>query len=650
MDFLFESTSLKKATFDKMDINKIQYNGTTVWTAADEHPYYFTLTSDGAAYEISLNDSARYTFTSSTLTLPTTYNGKPIRGIADYGFSEEEDAEGDCWTSFINTVKTLIIPDAANCYTYIGKEAFFSSHLTRVEIQSTRMAEIGVQAFCGASLTSINLDAITASLTVENSAFENCFGLKAISFPSNTYALLPNCLCTRGDTLVVYLRNNPRLYGIFSDDSWGAFPYVYCNFGEDSVVWGNFSDTSAPTQVQGWGATFRSSVDDWQIFYGYAPSTDNFDYDDDNGMISLDYAATSIALKQINLPITHDGYPVTWIDHISIRGDYSDSVSIHIPASIEGGDDYAITGSITNGKAIRTVQYDNAFGDMHWNIEKPIKHLIVPNFATDTRLTEIFYWEISDSGFLDINSGELTESITILPTYKTALSGGGVNSVYFPKLKYFYAPKNIVEFPYGYFENLTTLVNYPFTNKVWTWNITDDEDNDSTHYFGDNTSSTQSENDAVRIKWLIKQFKEPNNSYSDVIAYTALSKLTFPTLSSSNVGYNGRNYYWAIEITNSNSQAVNLVLSCPKQVTTSDSDGNYGYVYDPFASTSALTKITVPASSTTTVQAVIPVSSGYSRPYILFETSSSAKGYYRVAYPGINVESGSVSYYRYDDN
>lgn len=648
MNFTMNGTAPKTVQWNGADVEKILYNGSVVWQAADEHPYVFTLTSDDAAYEIGLNASARYTFTSDTLTLPTSYNGKPIRGIESYGFSEDgTTTTTSCWTSFKNTVKTLIIPNATNCYTYIGEKGFYKTHLSRVDIQSTRMASIGESAFENSQLTSINLDPITASLWVEESVFSGCNNLKAISFPASTYVLRTDCLYTGGDTLVVYLKGNPRVYGIFGDDSWGCHPYVYCGFSEDSVVWGGYSDTSAPDDIQGWSLMFQEAIDNWQIFYDYEPSrlVSCSKYGNE-WYAYLSYTASSSSAIQINLPITYNGYPITAIDNIYISGGHPDTVSIHIPASIEYLTDDAVAGSFTTGSAIKTVQYDNCFGriDGDFCFSAPITNLIIPNGA-NFNVANMFQTEFNDDyTALSVNAGKRTQSITFLPSYCSALTNpGGLNSTLFPALTTVKAPENVSRFSYGFFSGLSTLTNFPFAYNLWTWDVTDEEGEDYTYYFGDNTG-TAAENTKTRISWLVGQKQEAGEVYSVVDAYTALSKISIGT-QTGGVGYNGQKYYYSISITNGNSYAIPLVLSCPKQTTATNGGG---VVYDPFASTSVLTNISVPANETTSFQAILGASSGYSRPYVLFETTGGKKGYYQVAYPVQNALSTS-NYSMYDD-
>lgn len=647
MGFLFDSTSLRGAKFNGVDIKDIYYNGEAVWSAADNSPFRYNLTTDGEAYEIGLKCDGNYTFTSKVLELPISYNGKPIRGISQHGF-DESDASGPTFESYVATVDTLIIPDGENCYTYIADKGFANSHLKRVEIKSTRMADIGEEAFIQASsLTSINLDAITASLVVGYKAFDSCENLLAITFPASTKKLCADSLYICSDSFVVYFKGCPTLYSVFGDDSWGIAPLVYCNFNEDAAVWTSYSDASMPEGITGWSASFRASISDWQIIYDYAPSNDYFNYDGDptyDGCqeISLSIIEKNEEAHDIVLPITHDGYPVTSIGLISYSALRKETdCTVRIPASIGRLQQGAIQGFYkTESTGVYSqIRYDGLFGSMDSGcFEAGTITLILPWLSESRTVQELFN---------STSNANTVKYLTMLKSNRTKLNGEPLAGL--EKISTITLPDNITSFQYGYFYGCDRLANFPLTSKIWRWTEEYQSGNDDPvtyiHYLGNNTG-TSSQNTQSRIRQLALQGeKNPDSTYSMCTPFDP-EKMSFT--GGTALGYNGANYYWNLFVKNNTGMPQELVLSCAKGYT---STGSGATAYDPHRDDSIVTRVTVEKGDSTVVVAIPSANyTQYSRPYVFLETQTCGAEYpyYHLAYPSTPTGT-STAYVKYSN-
>lgn len=108
----------------------------------------FTLTSDGSSYEVSnLND-----FTVTSVTVPSTYNGKAVTGIAKKAFSKF-DEENNCY--FKNTtLKTVTLPDSV---IKIGSNSFLNfAELETFNIGNKNFKFVGDDVFCDCGKLNIN--------------------------------------------------------------------------------------------------------------------------------------------------------------------------------------------------------------------------------------------------------------------------------------------------------------------------------------------------------------------------------------------------------------------------------------------------------------------------------------------------------------
>ena len=144
--------------------------------AASTSDLTFTLNATGDGYLVSkCNTSA-----SGSLTIPASYNGKPVTGIGDSAFS---------WCTSLTNVT---IPDSV---TSIGYLAFNNCQkLTSFTIPNS-VTSIGNRAFFSCtSLTSITIsDSVT---TIEDSAFSCCTSLTSITIPDSVTSIGDNAFNT----------------------------------------------------------------------------------------------------------------------------------------------------------------------------------------------------------------------------------------------------------------------------------------------------------------------------------------------------------------------------------------------------------------------------------------------------------------------
>lgn len=137
----------------------------------------YTLNSDGMYYSVT----GIGTYTGSEITIPSTYNGKPVKEIGQAAFF------------YCKTIRSVIIPDGV---TSIGARAFYAcNNLVSVEIPDS-VADIGEKAFLACkSLKSV---VIPGSLdSIPDNAFQTCTALSELAIPEGVktigYAAFYEC-------------------------------------------------------------------------------------------------------------------------------------------------------------------------------------------------------------------------------------------------------------------------------------------------------------------------------------------------------------------------------------------------------------------------------------------------------------------------
>lgn len=134
-------------------------------SAASESDLTFVLNDDGNGYTVTAHNN----YISGSLTIPSSYNGKPITSIGDYAF---EDCAG---------LTNVIIPDSI---VTIGFRAFSSCRNISKLIIPDSVTAIDGQAFYGCTILSgITIPDGVTSIGYE--AFRFCYALKNITIPDS---------------------------------------------------------------------------------------------------------------------------------------------------------------------------------------------------------------------------------------------------------------------------------------------------------------------------------------------------------------------------------------------------------------------------------------------------------------------------------
>ncbi|MBR5452321.1 MAG: leucine-rich repeat protein [Clostridia bacterium] len=193
-------------------------------SAASTSNLTFTLNDDGESYYVGdCNESAN-----GILTIPSTYNGKPVTSIGNYAFydcsrltsitipdsvtSIGEDAFSHC-----DFLTSITIPDSV---TSIGNWAFsYCSSLTSIVIPNS-VTSIGSDAFYNCSrLTSITIpDSVTS---IGDEAFYYCKSLKSIT--------IPNSVTSIGGSAFYYCERLTSITIPNSVTSIGRYAFSYCS-------------------------------------------------------------------------------------------------------------------------------------------------------------------------------------------------------------------------------------------------------------------------------------------------------------------------------------------------------------------------------------------------------------------------------------
>lgn len=152
-------------------LSEVDFSGLfeVIANAASASDLIFELNRDGNSY--SVTDYSGFAY--GSLTIPSTYNGKPITGIGNSAFSSCSD------------LTSVIIPSGV---TKIGDSAFSScSNLTSVTIPNS-VTSIGSSAFWGCkNLLSITIpDKVTR---IESYTFEDCASLTSIIIPNSVTSI-----------------------------------------------------------------------------------------------------------------------------------------------------------------------------------------------------------------------------------------------------------------------------------------------------------------------------------------------------------------------------------------------------------------------------------------------------------------------------
>ncbi len=284
---------------------------TTYWGQTRESmdsPLRFILNSDGASYSVK----AGSTSIAGAVTIPSTYNGKPVTAIADSGFN-------NC-----SSITSIEIP---NSITTIEGFAFNRcTGLTGIEIPES-VTSIKSYAFQSCSgLTSITIPSGVTTITL--SVFDGCTGLTNIYIPDGVTSIVDLAFsgCTSLTKLFI-----PKSVTSITGSNYTSSPFfdcsstmeIYCEVSSKPSGWAtywNYYD-SGKILTTYWGQT-RDSMDSPFVFTLNSNGT----------TYNVKAKSTSIS-GAVTIPSTYNGKSVTAIAESGFSK-CSNITSITIPSSI----------------------------------------------------------------------------------------------------------------------------------------------------------------------------------------------------------------------------------------------------------------------------------------------------------------------------
>jgi hypothetical protein len=171
--------------------------------------FEFVLSSDSSYYILK----SIGTYGSNNVTVPSTYNGLPVKEIASGAFAQSE-------------ITSVILPDSM---VSIGQAAFGQCEkLTTVDLGGTK--SIGLGAFGGCSaLTAINLEAVTEIGAI---AFSSCSALEIVRIPVTVAVVGSNAFSFCENLTDIYCEAEAK------PDNWDN---TWANNGKATIHWNNSS-------------------------------------------------------------------------------------------------------------------------------------------------------------------------------------------------------------------------------------------------------------------------------------------------------------------------------------------------------------------------------------------------------------------------
>ena len=207
----------------------------------------YTLSSDGTSYSVRQSS----TYKDSNLVVPSTYEGKPVTFVDNYGFQScssltnvmslgEIIGIGNSAFSYCDNLTSVVIPDSV---TSIGSQAFANCGALKSVVIGDSVTSIGDMAFYNCCrLTSVEIPDSVTSIGVF--ALYNCASLTNVTIGNRVTSIDSSAFKSCSKLTSVVIPNSVTSIGNSAFDSCSSLTSVYIT---DIAAWCNilFSNSSA---------------------------------------------------------------------------------------------------------------------------------------------------------------------------------------------------------------------------------------------------------------------------------------------------------------------------------------------------------------------------------------------------------------------
>ncbi len=327
----------------------------------------FRLSEDGTFYIVtgSANDAV-------DVVIPSTYNGLPVKEIANHAFAFDENLTSVVVPDSVTTLGEGVFSDSplltdvtlGNSITAIPDLTFYGSALTTVEIPES-VTSIGFSAFAeSASLTSLNLP--TDLQNIGDLAFYNCINLATLSFPE-TLVHIGDLVFTGTPWLMNQQALNPLVViNEFLIDGQSASGDVVIPDTITHITGGAFAGNMSMTSITVPGSV--DSIGTWA--FNYASSLTTVTLNEGLTFIGNEAFAGSASLSSMTVPST-----VTWIGSDAFSGNpWYETAILENPYYVINDilvNARSVTGSATIPEGVRVIAPRAFFGSAITDISFP---------------------------------------------------------------------------------------------------------------------------------------------------------------------------------------------------------------------------------------------------------------------------------------